>query len=105
MRFGERPEFVVRAPGRVNLIGEHIDYSGYCVLPMAIEKDVVIVGRVLGNSRELHVQNTNKKFAAFTLQFDEEFFKSNAAATTPSGRWSSYIAGCNFCFLVLYDLI
>src|SRR6185295_13701341 len=41
-RFGRPPRWVVAAPGRVNIIGEHTDYSGGFVLPMAIDRYTVI---------------------------------------------------------------
>src|SRR4051812_22909316 len=37
-RFGADAEFIARAPGRVNLIGEHVDYNEGFVLPAAIDR-------------------------------------------------------------------
>ncbi len=41
-RYGTPPEWLVRAPGRVNLIGEHTDYNDGFVLPLAIDRAVWI---------------------------------------------------------------
>ncbi len=40
--FGRRPEGISAAPGRVNLIGEHVDYNDGLVLPFAIERSVLV---------------------------------------------------------------
>lgn len=39
-KYGELSRLLVRAPGRVNLIGEHTDYNGGFVLPMAIDREI-----------------------------------------------------------------
>ena len=41
-RFGSGPAVLVSAPGRVNLIGEHLDYNGGPVLPVALERRTVV---------------------------------------------------------------
>ena len=56
--FGTLPTVVVRAPGRVNLIGEHTDYSDLPVLPIAIEQSLYVAsaptidGNINAQSRE-----------------------------------------------------
>ncbi|MEN6498478.1 MAG: galactokinase [Thermoguttaceae bacterium] len=50
-QFGQAPRWIVRAPGRVNLIGEHTDYNDGFVLPLAIDRAVWIALRPRDDSR------------------------------------------------------
>lgn len=44
-KFGTAPQLIAKAPGRVNLIGEHTDYNDGFVLPMAIDRAIWIALR------------------------------------------------------------
>ena len=82
-RFGAAPDFVVRAPGRVNLIGEHTDYNDGFVLPMAIDRAVWIALR----------PRDDGQVAAYSLDFDDEArFDAKAPAREPAG-WQAYLKG------------
>lgn len=79
------PEFFVRAPGRVNLIGEHIDYMGYSVLPMAIANDILIAGRIVEAAEGVQVHNVKESFSPKTLEADPA-----AEVAAEEHHWSRY---------------
>ncbi|KAJ2493871.1 galactokinase [Coemansia sp. RSA 2050] len=54
--YGAQPDFIARAPGRVNIIGEHIDYCGFPVFPMAIAPDTLVAARANGSD---HIRVSN----------------------------------------------
>ncbi|XP_041651436.1 N-acetylgalactosamine kinase [Cheilinus undulatus] len=69
-KYGESPLFYACAPGRVNLIGEHIDYCGYSVLPMAIEQNILAAVSV-NTSGTITLANTNPQYKDFTVSCSE----------------------------------
>ncbi len=76
--FGAEPAAVASAPGRVNLIGEHVDYHGGHVLPVAIaERTAVAVGPA----------------ARFAAASEQEERIEGAWPPEPLHRWSDYVAG------------
>lgn len=72
-RFNAKPTHVARAPGRVNLIGEHTDYNDGFVMPLAIDRATWIALRPRNDSRVvLHSieQNASLEFDSANLQKD-----------------------------------
>jgi galactokinase len=87
--YGAKPTKGVRAPGRVNLIGEHTDYNhGFC-LPMAIERDVRIVLRPRADQivRVLSLEQPGQ-VVEFALS------ANIPKAAGPDARWADYVKGC-----------
>jgi len=93
--YGRAPRWIVAAPGRVNVIGEHTDYNDGFVLPMAIERyaimaaDAPLPGSVTAQSQ----------ITVFDTHFDETAtIDITAPVTKGTPKWSNYIRGvlCGF---------
>ena len=83
--FSYPPAVVASAPGRVNLIGEHVDYSGGFVLPFAIDA-VTMCAVARRDDRKIRIISAQKK---------NEMIESNleAIAAKDGSTWSRYIYG------------
>ncbi len=81
--FGAEPEVIVRAPGRVNLIGEHTDYNDGFVLPMAIDRAIWMALRPRDNGR----------VRLFSVDFDEMVAFEPAGLAHSSLGWAEYVIG------------
>ena len=83
--YGRAPDWIVRSPGRVNLIGEHTDYNEGLVLPMAIEREVLLAAAPNGG-QEIRLRST---------AIDEPTVLDVSASIqrAPAGHWSNYPRG------------
>jgi len=73
---------VARAPGRVNLIGEHTDYNGYPVLPMAVDRDILLA---FAEGPGVDISNRDPSYGR--RRFSAELPVDPSAR----GDWSNYI--------------
>ena len=82
-RFGAPPTLIARAPGRVNLIGEHTDYNDGFVLPMAIDRSVWIALR----------PRDDRRIRLHSLDFDETAEFDLDPLAHDGGGWADYVRG------------
>lgn len=82
-RYQRLPEAIAFAPGRVNLIGEHVDYCEGFVLPMAIDRHMVVAG----------ARRTDSTIRVFSEALGEELEIRAGSDGTPLPGWAPYIRG------------
>ena len=90
--FGYDPNYIIQAPGRVNLIGEHTDYNEGFVLPCAINYQIIVTAAKRSDSmvRVVSVDYGND-FDEFDIKKDIIFKKNK--------MWANYFRGVVLCLL------
>lgn len=83
-RYGDVPPSAVRAPGRVNLIGEHTDYNEGFVLPIGIAQGITLVG----------ASRAGTEMRVYSLDFAREVCIDLGKPFAPrEERWGIYVEG------------
>jgi galactokinase len=83
-QFAGLPTHVVRAPGRVNLIGEHTDYNEGYVLPVAIDREMMIAARLS--------ENADGSIELYSKDYGErDSFSASDIQPHPDRGWTNYL--------------
>ena len=83
-RLQSKATIIAAAPGRVNLIGEHIDYCDGFVMPFAIDRYIIIAGCANGTTEARLTDNVYTEVVTLDLTHPQE---------TGTPKWSNYLRG------------
>jgi galactokinase len=89
-RFGRPPQWFAAAPGRVNLIGEHTDYNGGFVLPMAIDRYAIVAAAIADDARNASGPRVRVHSTALETTVD---LPLGAALSPGEPTWANYVRG------------
>jgi galactokinase len=89
-KFGQTPIHIARAPGRVNLLGEHVDYNDGFVLPAAIDRATYVAFSPTNAGHSTLVAVDFDQKAAFS---PETILSKKQADLSPLPEWAFYPAG------------
>lgn len=103
-QFNRKPRWITAAPGRVNLIGEHTDYTGGFVLPFTIDRDCYVIaapGEIAGMSRifaaDMGTAEVGAAHGELWLADIRKGLYPLVGGKPPSGfargSWKSYVGG------------
>ncbi len=94
--YGRKPQCAVFAPGRVNLIGEHVDYNDGFVLPFALPFRTIIVGDVVRSSN-----HTSRVTSCNIIPTSDNTATFTCDSTLSKGQptWANYVKGVVYQYL------
>jgi galactokinase len=82
--YGVQPQIVVRAPGRINLIGEHTDYNEGFVLPAAIDRAIWLAVS----------PRDDRQIQFHALDLDDAYLGDLSSLQKSPQIWPDYLLGC-----------
>ena len=83
LRFGQEPQLVVFSPGRINLIGEHVDYNDGSVMPAAIDKGICLAIS----------KRDDDLLYFYSVDFSDSYEGSLNNIVHQNKQWANYLLG------------